>query len=510
MTDAAVIAALRAENEALRAAVAGAQETITGAQETITALQAQVAALVGRVAELEGQRATDSHNSSKPPSSDGPGAPPRPRSLRTRSGKRPGGQPAHPGASLRLVERPDAVVTHHPDACPACERALGGVAGVCGERRQVHDLPPLRLVVTEHRSGRVVCPDCGATAAGAFPDGVRAAAQYGPHVRAFAVYLTHGQLLPVERARALMGDLLGCGVSAGTLAGLGQDCAGRLADTEAAIAGALRAGAVLHADESGLRVEGQGQWLHVASTPTLTHYAVHAKRGAAATDEIGILPGFTGTSVHDGWASYWGYGCAHALCNVHHLRELTWVVEHDPTGAPWAADMRALLRAAKAQVDAAVAAGQEGAGAGAGLPPPERAALHARYAALIAAGQAAHASPPQASDDPPAAAPPRRRGRRKQSKAKNLLDRLAAHQGAVLAFVDDPAIPFDNNQAERDIRMIKVQQKVSGTFRSAEGARAFCRIRGYLSTMRKQGVQMLAALDSVFMGHPLAPQGCPE
>jgi len=473
------IAALRAENARLRADLAVAQETIT-------ALSAQVAALLERVKELEGQQATDSHNSSKPPASDGPRR--VPRSLRGTSGKKPGGQPEHRGRHLRLVDRPDHLVVQRPTVCHACAAALGGAPVEDVERRQVIEVPPLRPLVTEYQGVRLRCPQCHALATGSFPAGVTAPVQYGPRLRASAVYLTHQQLLPYGRTRAVLRDLLGCAVSAGTLAALAQEASARLAPVEEQIAAALRAGPLLHNDETSLSVQGHRWWLHTASTARLTHYAIHPQRGTAATDAIGILPGFGGTSVHDGWAPYRQYACRHALCNAHHLRELAWVEEQD--GQAWAAALARLLRAIKAAVDAARERGKSA------LPAPMCAVFRTRYTHLLADGLAAN--------PPPLGAAPPRRGRRKQSKAKNLLDRLA-RTDEVLAFMEDFTIPFDNNQAEQDVRMVKVQQKVSGTFRSEAGARAFARVRGYLSTMRKQGMPALAALESVFRGHSLVP-----
>jgi transposase len=467
-----------------------AEETIAALRAENARLRAEVAALLERVTELEGQRATDSHNSSKPPSSDGPRR--VPHSLRGTSGKKPGGQPEHPGTSLRLVDRPDQRVVQRPAVCPVCAASLAAAAVERVERRQVVEAPPVRALVTEYQRLQVRCPRCQTvvTGTGPFPAAVTAPVQYGPRLRARAVYLTHQQLLPYERACAVLRDLLGCPVSAGTLAALAQEASARLAPVEARIVGALRAGAVLHNDETSLAVRGQRWWLHTASTARLTHYAVHPQRGAAATDAIGILPGFAGTSVHDSWAPYRRYACRHALCNAHHLRELAWVDEQGGPGQAWAAALARLLRAIKAAVDTARARGKTS------LPAPTRAAFQLRYAHLLADGRAAN--PP-----PPAGGPPRR-GRRKQSKAQNLLDRLA-RTDEVLAFMQDFTIPFDNNQAEQDIRMVKVQQKVSGTFRSEIGAHAFARIRGYLSTMRKQGLPALAALESIFHGHPIVP-----
>jgi len=480
MTAEDTIATLRVENARLCAEVAAAQATIA-------TLSAQVATLLERVKDLEGQRALTSRNSNKPPSSDGPAR--VPRSLRGKSGKKPGGQPGHPGAHLRLVEAPDHVIMRRPLVCPACAGLLLGVPESGVERRQVVEVPPIRPVVTEYRSVQVRCPHCQAPATGDFPPAVAAPMQYGPRARAIALALTQQHLLPYNRARAVLRDVLGCAMTEGTLATLVQDAAARLADVEAAIADALRAGALQHNDETSLSVRGKRWWLHTASTARLTHYGVHPKRGVEATDALGLLPGFRGTSVHDGWAPYRRYPCRHALCNAHHLRELAWVEEQD--GQSWATGMAALLRAIKAAVDTARAAGSPR------LPARARATFRHRYACVIVAGLAANPPPP------PDAAPPRR-GRRTQSKAKNLLDRLQ-RTDEVLAFMEDFAIPFDNNQAERDVRMVKVQQKVSGTFRSVQGAHAFARIRGYLSTLRKQDYPLLPALESLFRGHPLVP-----
>jgi len=479
MSDETISASLRAENAELRAALVQAQKTIGG-------LTAQAAALMERVAELEKQRATTSRNSSKPPSSDGLAR--RPTSLRGRSGKKPGGQPEHRGAHLRLVETPDHVVVAHPLVCGSCQGSLAEGTIVGRERRQVIEVPPVRPTVTEYQGRAVRCPACQATTTGAFPPEVTAPVQYGPRLRAIAVYLTQQQLLPYGRTREVLADLLGCPVAEGTLAAVVQAAAERLKPAEDAIAAALRTGPLLHNDETGLSVQGQGWWLHSASTARLTHYGVHPKRGAAATDALGILPGFAGTSIHDGWAPYRQYACRHALCNAHHLRELAWIEEQD--GQSWAGEMATLLRAIKGAVDSVRAAGKTA------LPARTRARFRRRYARLITDGLAANPPPPEGG--------PARRGRPKQSKAKNLLDRLA-RTDEVLAFMDDLTIPFDNNQAERDVRMVKVQQKVSGTFRSPQGAHAFARVRGYLSTLRKQGLPLLAALESVFAGQPLLP-----
>jgi transposase len=320
------------------------------------------------------------------------------------------------------------------------------------ERRQVVDLPPLRLLVWEHRAEEKCCPVCAQTTQAPFPPEVTTRVQYGAQIKALAVYLTQAHLLPYDRTREVLTDLFGQGPTEGAVWAAVQDAATHLDGVEAQIKDALCAAEVLHNDETGVRVGGHLEWLHVASTPQLTHYAVHAKRGSTATTAIGILPRFAGRSVHDGLEAYRHYGCAHALCNAHHLRELTAVEEHDKQ--PWATQMKELLLAIKAHIAQRQAAGETQITASA------RAAFVARYQEILRVGTAANPPPV------PQPAGTKKRGRPKQSKAKNLLDRLDRHQDEVLAFLDDWRVPFDNNLAERDLRMVKVQQKVSGCFRT--------------------------------------------
>jgi transposase len=475
MTPAEEIAALKAENEALRAH----NEALVG----------QVHELVAQVQELQARLAKDSHNSSKPPSSDPLGRK-RPRSQRRRSGKKPGGQLGHPGETLHLVATPDAVVEHRPAVCASCQTPLEEMAPVTGyERRQVRDLPPVRLVIREHRALHVRCPACEQVSVGVFPAEAPSRAQYGPRLRALAVYLLEQQLIPYARVRELFAELVGAPVALGTLTRWVQQGAQTLRPVEAAIKAALQRAPVLHSDETGVRRAGRLAWAHVASTARLTHYAIHPKRGTLATDAIGILPGYRGVSVHDGWKPYHAYtSCRHALCNIHHLRELTFVEEEYHQA--WAKDLKGLLLAMKAAVEPAR---RRGAPA---LPAAERHAFVARYDQVLAAGVAAN---------PPPERRPRQRGRVKQSPARNLLERLVLGKAEVLAFLDDLTIPFDNNQAEQDLRMLTVQQKIAGSFRADSGAEAFARTRGYLASLRKQGVALLAALETVFVGQPLYP-----
>jgi transposase len=469
-------------------------ERIAELEAIVAQQREQIVVLLARVQDLEARLAKDSHNSGKPPSSDGLRR--KTKSLRQKSGKKPGGQLGHAGETLHLVATPDEVVEHRPAVCAHCQTPLteGEAAPVVlYERRQVHELPPgVRLVVREHRALHVRCPACAYVSVGAFPAEAPSRAQYGSHVRALAVYLVEQQHLPLGRVQQVLADLLGMRLARGTLVGWVQQAARVLEPVERHIKTALSAAPVLHHDETGVRRVGKLAWAHVTSTSRLTHYAIHTKRGQEAMDAIGILPIYRGVSVHDGWDSYSVYTtCRHALCNVHHLRELTFLEEQYHQA--WAADLKALLREMKTATDQARSQGQFHLAAAA------RADFLQRYQALLDAGLAANPPPPDEERRPG------QRGRLKQTPARNLLERFLLQRDEVLAFLDDLAIPFDNNQAERDLRDLKVQQKVSGCFRSDWGADAYATIRGYLATLRKQGTALLAALDAVFAGQPLYP-----
>lgn len=462
----------------------------------VEGLSHKIDALTARVQQLEDRLAKNSRNSSKPPSSDDP-VKPKPKSLRQRSGKKPGGQKGHPGKTLSLVKDPQHIVVHGPEECEGCGEPLSEAPASGYERRQVVDVPPLlALEVSEHRAQRKRCPGCGRITEAAFP--VEASTQevavgYGPRIKALMVYLMSYQLLPYERTSELLEDLFGePAPGAGTLYSALGRCFEGLEETEEAIKEGLIGGeeVVGHFDETGLRVEGKGMWVHVASTDKLTHYAVHEKRGAEAMKEIGILPSFKGVAMHDGLSAYRRYErCAgHALCNAHHLRELRFVEEEH--GQKWAGRMKALLL----EIEEAV---REEAASGRTALAPERARkFGVRYQRLLEAGLKANPPPLRTG----------KKGRPKQTKGKNLVDRLEKHRREVLRFMHDFRVPFDNNQAERDLRMVKVRQKISGCFRTRRGAEMFCRIRGYISTVRKkQGENVLAALESVFMGDPFVP-----
>jgi transposase len=482
MTKEDELQALREENRSLKALVA-----------ELLPLREQLAIALARIKELEERLGTDSRTSSKPPSSDGPGR--LPRSSRRPSGKSPGGQAGHPGYTLAMKEQPDEVIRHRPDVCRECQADLSTIPGTITERRQVLDVPEIHLLTHEHQLEAICCPTCHTTTLGSFPASVVAPVQYGPNLQALAVYLHQGQLLPTARTCEVLAALCGCQISEASLLQWSELAAERLAPTIERIAELIVASRLQHGDETGIRIYGMLHWLHVNCTDLLTHLSWHAARGREAMDEIGIWPRFTGRGMHDRWASYDGYGCAHSICGAHLVRDCAAIAEQEQQ--EWAGEMRDFL------LDLHDACQQWRLLHLSAVPAIERDDWIARYFEILAAGYAAQ--PP-----PPASSAGSRRGRPKQSKANNLLDALLGRAEQVLALLDDLRIPFTNNQAERDLRWAKVQQKISGTFRSATGATAFCRIRSYLSTMQKQGHSMLSALTAVFHGQPLPVAWQPE
>jgi len=388
-----------------------------------------------------------------------------------------------------MVENPDHITIHRVSICKGCGRSLERVPASGYEKRQVFELPPIKVEVAEHRAEKKLCPHCGHLNKALFPEEVQQPVQYGPHLKAIAVYLSQYQLLPYERTRELFADLFDHQLSQATLVNANKSCYEILEPVEEKIKEQVITSAVVHFDETGLHINGKREWLHVASTERLTFYALHAKRGCEAMDEIGILPKFQGTAVHDFWKPYFKYLCQHALCNAHHLRELTCILEQDKQD--WPQDMIDLLLRIKKNVEERKAIANQ-------LDPTQIKSFEERYEEIIEKGLAEDPLPTLQNQ-------PKKRGRKKQSKAKNLLDRLKEYRRQTLAFMYNFSIPFDNNQGEQDIRMMKVQQKISGTFRSVQGAKTFCRIRGYISTVRKNSLSVINAIQAVFQGNPFIP-----
>jgi transposase len=444
---------------------------------------AQIERLTARVAELERRLGLNSRNSSKPPSSDGL-AKPMPRSLRERSGRRPGGQPGAEGTTLRQVADPDEVVEHRPGSCRGCRAGLGGATVASVVVRQVFDVPAIRVRVIEHRLLACRCGGCGTVTDATVPAGVGAPVQYGPGITAIVVYLAVRQHLPVDRLAEVCAEVLGVRVSTGWIAGRLRPAAQALTGFTERAAAAVRAAPVAHFDESGARVAGRNRWLHSASTPTLTCYHLDDKRGKAAMDAAGILPAFGGVAVHDCWPAYFRYtSIAHAVCNAHILRELTGWHETDPQRQAWAKDTIDLLVEANQAVVAARAAGRTG------LDCTQLAAFDLRWGEHIAAAYTVNPRPEA--------------GRGVRIVA--LIDRLRTATTEIWRFTRDFAVPFDNNQAERDIRMVKLQVKISGTWRTVDGARDWLTIRAYISTIAKNGLNIHQALRDALTGNAWLP-----
>jgi transposase len=450
----------------------------------ILAFQEQVAQLEQRLKGLEARLAQNSSNSHHPPSSDGLKKP-APKSLRTRNGRKPGGQPGHPGQTLRPVPKPDHVQIHELAVCSHCGRAgLGREPVLNYESRQVFDLTPRPLEVTEHRAEIKCCPDCAAQVRAAFPTGVSAPVQYGPRFQSLMVYLNQQQLLPYDRLAQLCQDLFGQPLSAGTLVAANERVFAQLEPFAQGLAQQVPQAPVVHLDESGLRVAGTLHWLHVASTAQLTFYGVHSKRGTEAMHALGIIGACRQWVVHDHWKPYFSYAeCQHALCNERLLRELKFLWEEQQE--VWARQLSDLLLALhrRRQKQGEFSERQF------------KRALKG-FHAVVRRGRYRH---------------PRRaagQGRCARSKAANLLHRLEEFDWSILAFLWDERVPFTNNQGEQDIRMIKVRQKISGCFRTLRGARVFCRIRSYLSTCRKQGHNLWEAVQKAVAGRPFVPS-CP-
>lgn len=455
------------------------------------AVAAVIARLEARIAELEERLGANSRNSSRPPSSDGyakPRADSKKHSLRRSSGRSQGGQDGHEGAHLECVAVPDERVGHLPERCGGCGGDLAGSEQLeGGESRQVFDLPEdICLRVLEHVALRRRC-GCGHITAGLFPAGVAAPAQYGQRLRAFGVYLVVHQHVPYERACQLLEDLTGARISTATVKAWVDQAADGLADFTSQLQRLLRAAPVVHFDETGGRMEGVLGWIHCASTGRFTLYSAHAKRGCGGIDAAGVLSSFQGVAMHDGWAPYRSYiKASHALCGAHHLREL---LAAEEAGEMWASGMTALLLDAKHAVAEARVAGSER------LAKDILSELHDSYREVIASGY----------EENPVLRIQCAGRQPKRTKAQNLLLRLDEREAQALRFAHDFRVPFDNNLCERDLRMVKLQQKISGCWRTRDGARRFLTVRSYTSTARKHGHRPLAVLAGLLAGDPWLP-----
>lgn len=480
------------EEKEIRTAFAEGEEAVVALFVGITAqvdeLAAQLEKQTGVLKDLQARLSKNSRNSGKPPSSDGYGKENRTESLRESGDRLNGGQAGHKGHTLERSENPDHTEMHKPDECKSRRTSLEDVAAVGEEERQVYDIPAIRIEVTSHRAEIKICPECGTENRGEFPENVERGVRYGTGVKTRAAYFGNQHHVPLERTAQIIEDLTGHGISEGSLLKASEELSECVRPSTEAAGEPLRDADILKADETGLRVKGKLHWLHVASSDKLTYYSVHERRGKEATDEAGILGEFSGTAVHDHWKSYFGYkNCGHALRNAHHLRELRFIEKQ--YGQIWAGKMSGLLLDIKEEVEK-LKPDRDGFG-------PERIEnFERRYDEILRRGFA---------DDPFTPPEKKKKGRPKRPPPLNLLIRLRDYRSETLAFMYDFRVPFDNNAAERDVRMMKVKQKVSGCFRTFEGAERFASVRGYISTARKNSKNIFEAIKDAFNGDPFIP-----
>lgn len=447
--------------------------------QKIIALEKENQALRERIAELERRMGLNSENSSKPPSSDGlKRKTHRTKSLRGQSKRKTGGQKGHRGQTLKQVVEPDAVVNHSaPPICCKCGCNVSKLEVISLIKRQVFDIPEPRMKVTEHRVEVKQCPSCQTKVKGSFPQSIKAPVQYGVRIKAISAYLNHQHFIPENRLSEVLQDLFGCGISEGTIANISKSLAQAIAPVAEKLASLVKKAPVKHLDETGLRVAGKTQWLHTVSSETVTWYRIASKR-----KDLKPLIGIKGIVVHDHWKSYYQLEeVLHQLCNAHHLRELKALSEIE--NEAWAKSMKQLLCLANKYRNRYPQT----------IPKTIKTRLHKLYQSLIRRGLNFHLSqPPLARKG--------NRGRIKRRVGHNLLLRLQNFSEDVLRFLNQVQIPFTNNQAERDLRMMKCKQKISGCFRCAERAVDFANIRSVLSTARKQNLNLLQVLADIFSG----------
>ena len=446
-------------------------ETITIPIEEYSAMKALIATLTAKVEELTARHNKNSKNSNKPPSSDGPKKG-KVKNSRVPSGRPNGGQPGHEGKTLELKPAPDTIVELKPKQ--ACECGGDILESSNFRTRQVTDIEPIKVLTFEYRAHEGECGVCGKVHKATFPEGVKGVHSYGKGLSAITTYLTSYQLLPLKRTTELISDLFGVNLSQATVLAQNEQAFDKLGDTESLIGEEILASPVVNADETGMRVEGSNHWLHSVGTEKATVYGIHKSRGKEALDEIGILPRYTGTLVHDHWKSYYTYDqCSHAECNAHHLRTLRYL--HENLHCSWAGDMAALLLRIKKHVDLCKLFDSDR------IEQADIELYEKNYRNILAAAQSSNEAKPDES--------------------RRMIKRLGEYEPEALLFMIDFDVPFTNNLAERDVRMPKTKMKISGGFRSKQGAKVFARIRGFVSTTKKKGKNVLDGLISVFNGN---------
>lgn len=454
----------------------------------LLAMDQRLRALEETVKALEARLAQNSRNSSKPPSTDPDDKKLKPMSLRKNTGKKPGGQKGHPGATLKQVDNPDEVQEHRPDTCPHCQADLKEAEALTYTARQVFEMPEPKVQVTEHRALKVVCPCCQAKVQADFPSGVNQPVQYGPRILGFGVYLHADHLIPLVRSALIVQRLTGAPFCSGTLHHAMTVAYQGLEVFEEQVKQTLSQESLVHVDETSSRVAGGRYWFHVRCTSHLTYLFCHLQRGGEAIKD---LLSYRGLLVSDFLSNYVTLGCSHQFCMAHICRELVGVFEQ--TGKAWASELKEHLELCNA---ACHRARERHCARDRGSPKLWNArALALEFDRLVELGSLAH----------PAPTPVLGKRKPRRSKARALVDRLRDYRDECVGFLFDLSVPFTNNQAERDVRMLKVKGKVSGCFRRVEGAIRFCRVRSYLQTCGKQGMDRLDCLRSIFAGQPIMP-----
>lgn len=464
-------------------------ELINNLYAQIKELTEKNAQLEERIKELMEQKSKDSHNSSKPSSTDG--LKKKTKSLRKKSNRLSGGQKGHTGTTLFMVSNPDKIEPIRLEKCKNCNHSLLKTEKTF-EKRQVIDVI-FKLYVTEYQAECAECEKCKSYSKAEFPNFCKKKIQYGNGFKSLIIYFNKYQLLPLRRTAEICKDLFNLKISEASILNFGKEGYDKLKVFDVACKEALLKSKVMHNDESGGRCAKTLKWFQVASTNLLTHFAFHDKRGSKAMNDIGILSAYKGKSVHDYFKSYFKYTCEHILCNAHLLREL--IFEFEIRAQDWANKMIALLLEIKEKVDNA----------------KEQVTVNSLSTEIIRKYEEAFDEIVRAGlkNNPYKPKDPHKRGRPKQTTARNLLDRLQTHKGKYLAFMYDFNVPFDNNLAERDIRMLKLYMKISGCFRTFTGASHFCRIRSYISTIRKNKLNILSSIQNIFNDSPFIPN-CAE
>jgi len=446
-------------------------------QQDLIDFQQRQTALEQKIEELTKQLHKNSGNSHKPPSTDAFKKPIF--NNRQKSDKKPGAQAGHKGSTLTMVDKPDKIILHKVDGTCICGRSLVRQPVANVQRRQVKDLVKVLIEITEHRNEVKIC-SCGRIHYGETPH--ITPVKYGDRIKSLSVYLNTYQFIPFNRIQEFYHDCLGVDISDGTLQDANETSYNNLEQTEQQIKGHLKSGEVLHNDETGIRCEETLMWGHGGSNEAYTHYAIHEKRGVEAIDDIGILPGYQGVSIHDRFSSYDNYqSCRHGLCNAHLLRDLKSLVEDSKL---WASEMVALLLKAKELKETVK------------LTKKIKGTVLAEYDEIVRSGLAME---PLAEENHI-----KKRGKKKKTPSLRLLETFSNRKYQVMEFFVNPAVPFDNNMAERDLRMVKLKQKISGCFRTKKGAEIFFRIRSYISTLRKQGYNILDSLQLAIEGAPVS------